>query len=85
MVLYGATLVGVIAKGAHDGFMPSNAYQIIAIVLWPFIYGALPIAVAVIWLAIVRFNLSRAMNGLLVLAAVYLVVVFFRLLRSPPL
>jgi hypothetical protein len=83
--LYSAALIGVLAKVGHDGFVFNNVYQVIVIALWPLIYGALPIVLAAIWLLIMRFNLSRAWTGLQILAVVYAVNVFFRLLRSLPL
>ena len=45
----------------------------------PFVWGTGPIALAVVWLVLKRWNLAAARFGLLVFAALYLVIVGIRL------
>ena len=56
----------------------SNVWQIFALALLPLIWGILPVALAVVWLAMKRFDLSKAKVGLLTLGAIYLVLIYFQ-------
>jgi hypothetical protein len=78
--LYLAGILVVLLKSWQlFGQIPiANVYQVFALLMLPLIWGILPIILAVAWLAIRRFDLSRAKTGLFVLAAIYLVLIYFQ-------
>jgi hypothetical protein len=54
--------------------LPANSQGWLALLAIPLVWGAGPIVLAIIWLTIKRWNLSAAKFGLLVFAALYLVI-----------
>lgn len=58
--------------------MPADAAGALAIVTFPLVWGLGPIVLALMWLAVKR-DLKAARFGLLVFAALYLVIVGMRL------
>jgi hypothetical protein len=72
--LYLIGLAVVLALRAGEP-MPTSAAGAIALLLLPLIWGAGPIVLAIIWLLLKRGDLASARFGLLVFAALYLVIV----------
>ena len=72
--LYLVGLAVVFALRAGEP-MPQGAAGTMALLLLPLIWGAGPIVLAIVWLLLKRGDLASARFGLLVFAALYLVIV----------
>ena len=72
LYLIGLTVVLVLRAGEP---MPQGAAGAIALLLLPLIWGAGPTVLAIVWILFKRGDLASARFGLLVFAALYLVIV----------
>jgi hypothetical protein len=76
--LYAIGLTAALTILARGQKMPADAAGALAIVTFPLVWGLGPIVLALMWLAVKR-DLKAARFGLLVFAALYLVIVGMRL------
>jgi hypothetical protein len=72
--LYLIGLAVVLALRAGET-MPQGGAGAIALLMLPLIWGAGPIVLAIVWILLKRGDLASARFGLLVFAALYLVIV----------
>ena len=76
--LYGIGLAVALSIATSQQSPPANLGGWLALMSVPLIWGAGPIALTVVWLALKRRNLDAAKFGLLVFAGLYLVIVLIR-------
>lgn len=86
----GLYLVGLAAAlyqtVSHYGTVPTeNPWYVPALALVPIYWGIGPIVLAVVLLLATRFDIARARRGLLILAALYVILVFVQMVYLPPL
>lgn len=84
-VTYLGSLAAVVGKAVVSSGPPVNGWQILALALFPILYGFFPIALAAGYLALRRFDVNAAWNGLRVFWVIYMVVLLIRLLSDQPL
>lgn len=82
--IYLVSVVGIMAKVSSQlgGLVIANIYQLLALLVLPIAWGALPILLAVGYLIYLRFDLARAKMGLIYLAMAYGMFVMFKLVSS---
>jgi hypothetical protein len=76
--LYGIGLAVALSIANSQQPVPTNAVGLVGLIAVPLVWGIGPIGLTFVWLALKRWDLAAAKFGLLVFAALYLVIVFIR-------